>query len=304
MKKVLKYLGMWVLSTIAGAIIALIPAMILMAILGKDNPWPLVIISLFADLVPLYVFWKRRYVNLSFLWSEKAKRIYLWVIIAGLGYYLAETFLEQYITFPDEDGDWSKTLESMMRNPLGIIDVCIIAPILEEAICRGAILRAMLKKNWNYWVAIVASAAVFGLAHMNLTQGVPAFIWGIFIGWIYYRTRSIWPGVLIHMVNNTIATVAGLCLPETAMTPEQTTPLIYTLIAVPLGLAILAVALKKIDNKADDVDLSIPLLDDEDYKALRLAEATQSYMPPTDAPVVGTPVEPVNDTMVDDTPTE
>ena len=296
MIKALKYIGVWLLTMIVGALIAAIPASIFVVAFDKGYTWSLVLAMLFADLLPLYVFWKRRYTNFSFLWSERAKQFYLWVLIAGLGYFLVEVFLEQYISFPDEDGDWKEALGAMMQNPLGIIEVCLLAPIVEEAVCRGAILRALLKKNWNCWVAIVVSAMVFGLAHMNLTQGVPAFVWGIFIGWIFYRTRSIWPGVIIHMMNNTFATIASFCLPETALSPEWTTPLIYTLVFVPVGLFLLVIAIKKINRMADDVDLSIPFLDEEDIKALRQAEAARAYVT-VDAPiVVGTPMERIRNT--------
>jgi len=40
---------------------------------------------------------------------------------------------------------------------------------------------------------------------MNLYQGIPTFFAGIFLGWIYYRTRSIWPGVLAHALNNAVS---------------------------------------------------------------------------------------------------
>ena len=48
---------------------------------------------------------------------------------------------------------------------------------------------------------------LFSLVHMNPVQMPHAFLIGILLGWLYYRTDSIIPGVVWHWVNNTIAYV-------------------------------------------------------------------------------------------------
>ena len=70
---------------------------------------------------------------------------------------------------------------------------------------RGAILRALLQGTSRHWVAIVMSALLFALIHMNPAQMPHAFCLGLLLGWMYYRTRSIIPGIMVHWVNNTVA---------------------------------------------------------------------------------------------------
>ena len=314
MKKALKYIGVWLLIQIVVSIVLIIPAVIIMLALegvldyGYDDgkTWIIAIILLLIDLVTLYVFWKRRYANLSFLWSEQAKRLYFWIIVASIGYIIVDWHLEELLPFAEWESETLETLSQLVVNPIGFITAAFVAPVVEEVVFRGAILRALLQKKWNPWYAILISAAIFGIIHMNLTQGFSAFAVGIFMGWLFYRTRSIWPGVIIHMMNNTISSLWDF-LPENTFSSVPLSPMGYLLVFVPVGLFLLVIAIKKINSMADDVDLSIPLLDDEDLKALRYAEAARANMTVNAPIVVGSPmepIEPIDDVMNDDMPTE
>ena len=310
MVKALKYFGVWLLIQIVVAIVFIVPAAIIMLGLestmdfGYDvgKTWLLALCMILINLVIIYVFWKRRYSNLSFLWSEKAKRLYFWVIIASIGYIMADWNLEELLPFADWESEDLELLNQLVGNPIGIITASIVAPVVEEVVFRGAILRALLQKKWSPWIAIVISAAIFGIIHLNLTQGVSAFVVGIFMGWLFYRTRSIWPGVILHMMNNTISSLWSY-LPENTFSSIPLSPTGYLLLFVPVGLFLLVIGIQKINLMADSVDLSIPFLDRDDMKALQYAQATQGYyMPPVDAPVVvGAPIEPMDDSIEDST---
>jgi membrane protease YdiL (CAAX protease family) len=91
----------------------------------------------------------------------------------------------------------------------GYLTIGIAAPLLEEFIFRGLILTGLLKK-YNPQKAIIWSAVIFGFIHLNPWQFVPAFIIGIFIGWVFYHTKSVWPGVFIHFINNSFSFYIGL----------------------------------------------------------------------------------------------
>lgn len=82
-----------------------------------------------------------------------------------------------------------------------VVMVCILAPVLEEMFFRGIILRSFLRQ-YPKWTAIVGSATLFGFAHMNLYQFVAAFSIGLFLGWLYERTRSLLPCIWLHAVYN------------------------------------------------------------------------------------------------------
>ena len=52
--------------------------------------------------------------------------------------------------------------------------------------------------------------------HGNIAQGVHAFIIGLALGWMYMRTKSVLPGIVLHWVNNTIAYLMFNLMPHMA----------------------------------------------------------------------------------------
>ena len=93
------------------------------------------------------------------------------------------------------------------------IAASILAPICEELLCRGLICRGLLTRS-KPWVAIVVSAMIFALLHGNLQQGTAAFGLGLFMGWVYYKTHSLWATITIHFVNNTLSQVMMGLFPD------------------------------------------------------------------------------------------
>lgn len=77
----------------------------------------------------------------------------------------------------------------------------IAGPICEEIIFRGVTLH-YARKALPFWTANIVQAALFGLYHMNLMQGIYAFLVGIFCGYIYYYGKSIYLPILFHILFN------------------------------------------------------------------------------------------------------
>ena len=95
---------------------------------------------------------------------------------------------------------YKQMFKGMMQNNMGFVAVAILVPIAEEMVFRGAITG-----HQKRWIAIVTSAALFGLVHGNMLQGLNAFAMGLLLGWMYVRTRSIVPGVVMHFTNNSLS---------------------------------------------------------------------------------------------------
>ena len=99
----------------------------------------------------------------------------------------------------------------LAHNPIGILVLCIIAPIAEEYLIRGLMMRKMLRWNISPWYAIIASSIMFGLIHLNPAQIPGPIILGIVMAWMCYRTRSLNPGIIIHITNNTLCRIPEEC---------------------------------------------------------------------------------------------
>lgn len=109
---------------------------------------------------------------------------------------------------PDVPEWFEKIMDQMMEGPVWItlISVSVFAPLFEEWLCRGLVLRGLLQKT-HPASAILVSAAFFAILHMNPWQALPAFLLGILFGYVYYRTGSLKLTMLMHCVNNTMAVI-------------------------------------------------------------------------------------------------
>lgn len=90
------------------------------------------------------------------------------------------------------------------RGGWAILTSVVAAPILEEVLFRGIVQRSLVEHIGRFR-GIVAAAAIFAIVHFIPQQIVNAFFVGLILGFIYYRTRSIIPVILIHALNNALA---------------------------------------------------------------------------------------------------
>lgn len=87
----------------------------------------------------------------------------------------------------------------------GFVTVCVLAPIIEEILFRGILLRGLLQNGVSPIAAIFLSSFLFGLAHLNPWQFLGAGILGSIFGYVYYRTKSLWLPMFLHALNNCIS---------------------------------------------------------------------------------------------------
>ncbi len=84
----------------------------------------------------------------------------------------------------------------------------LLAPLLEEALCRGALWQAV-RRIAGRPQTVVVTAAVFALLHMQngglLLELPHRFLVGLFLGWLRLHGGSVWPCMVAHAVLNTAA---------------------------------------------------------------------------------------------------
>ncbi len=119
------------------------------------------------------------------------------LLMVGMG--LWTNYLTEFTGLPDI---MEETFRQAMNSPLGIISIVVLAPIVEELFFRGAIQGYLMRKWDNPMWAVAVSALIFGVMHGNPVQIFFAFILGIALGWMYYRTGSLLPCMLMHFANN------------------------------------------------------------------------------------------------------
>ena len=114
--------------------------------------------------------------------------------------------------------------------------VCFLAPVFEEILFRGLILRQL--EPYGKKFAILASAFLFGMFHGNLVQTPYAFVAGLVLGYVAIEYNVIWAMVL-HMINNLLLgdTLARL----TESLPELAQEIIFAVVIWGFAIAALMI---------------------------------------------------------------
>ena len=143
--------------------------------------------------------------------------VLIWTALLALGSIpLSDAFSS--LTNVKMPADALQLLTTLVTHPWGWIAVGVLVPIAEEMVFRGAILRTLLNlcgHRWR-WGAIVLSALLFGVVHGNMAQMLNATLMGCLLGWLYYRSGSIAPGIVFHIVNNSVAVLLVRMMPGSA----------------------------------------------------------------------------------------
>ncbi len=180
--------------------------------LQPDDPIMLVAISATASIITLLLFLWRKWtpVGKTYIQSKPWATL-IWSGVAAIGVVIPSVWLqEQMPALPDTAGEM---LTKIISTPGGYFVIALLAPVVEEVVFRGAILRALLSSMQSKWGAICISAALFAFIHFNPAQTPHAFLMGLLMGWLYMRTGSIVPGVVFHWANNTVAYLIAVAYP-------------------------------------------------------------------------------------------
>lgn len=85
-----------------------------------------------------------------------------------------------------------------------VLGIGIFGPVVEEVIFRGIFFN-ILAGRLGLPVAAILSSIIFGLVHAQLNVGISTFVSGLYLCYMAARTRSLMPGIMLHVINNTLA---------------------------------------------------------------------------------------------------
>lgn len=132
-----------------------------------------------------------------------------WIVAAYVGFiafsagWVALLQIHQKDDLPDQLGADTSTVALLAVAFL----VCVVAPIAEEFFFRGYFFGAL--RNWKgFWPAALITGTVFGGIHVGsapLGYLVPLGVLGVVLCALYARTRSLYPCITLHAINNSIA---------------------------------------------------------------------------------------------------
>jgi len=157
------------------------------------------------SVLDITLFLTARWAKVSPTWIRtRPWSVLFWSVIAALGTVIPSAWATELM--PDLPNIVEKEFDTILASRWGYLSIGILAPLAEEIVFRGAILKSLLTK-YRPWTAIAVSALLFSAGHLNPAQMPHAFVMGLLLGWMYWRTGSILPGMAYHWANNSAAYV-------------------------------------------------------------------------------------------------
>ena len=129
-------------------------------------------------------------------------------MLVGSSAWLVNLTLVSQLNLPEGP---TKVLEGLINElPLvpTILAIAVLPAVAEEIVFRGVLARSLARQH-RPWLAVVMSAAVFGIYHLVPQQVVATFLLGCLLGFFTLRSRSLLPAMVIHFLNNAIAVVVS-----------------------------------------------------------------------------------------------
>ncbi len=164
-------------------------------------------VALAAVIIVEFIFYKNDYVAEDRTFFKKPLNI---ILIAVLGAAASHGFslLISLLNLGNVAGDYSAVENEIFGAGVifTILRALILAPVAEELVFRGLVFRRM-KEYTSFWPAAIVSAIFFGIYHLNLEQGIYAFIFGLILAAVYNRFNNIFAPILLHFFANLLSVI-------------------------------------------------------------------------------------------------
>ena len=189
--------------------------------LGFASPW---LLGLLALVPVLYLLWRVSSVPRG-LWligaiPGKPLRDLLW---GALGFVAAVTLVMATIQATVLLGEWLGQETPVLGHPMLKALVASDSPVGSVMLIASAVLAGLIQSvmaevlgEGNRWGIVLVASGVFAMIHADFVnwdnwQTLPGlFVLGLVLGWLYERSGSLWPGILVHIGFNILNIAVAL----------------------------------------------------------------------------------------------
>ncbi|HOO28155.1 MAG TPA: CPBP family intramembrane metalloprotease [Lachnospiraceae bacterium] len=143
-------------------------------------------------------------------------RTMLLLLLLGAAVQIAVSYILFFLLSlsPSLSDEYMSMLSPLLSlSPAAVLYAGILSPVGEECIFRGVIL-GYAKENTRFYLANFLQAALFGVFHGNLVQGIYAFLLGLLLGYLVKLSGSVFGGIIFHSALNFAGLYLERLLPE------------------------------------------------------------------------------------------
>jgi membrane protease YdiL (CAAX protease family) len=156
------------------------------------------------------------------------------IVALGFGSCVVMTMILSIVSalFPGLFENYNRLMEELAVDSslLTIPYVVLLGPVAEELVFRGTILDR-LKTSFSFWTANVIQAALFGVFHLNVIQGLYAFCLGLVLGLVVKVTGTIIGSMMTHILFNGTTELMGL-VPQSVVEQYAFVEVLLVIVAV------------------------------------------------------------------------
>ncbi|MCB0283289.1 MAG: CPBP family intramembrane metalloprotease [Calditrichaeota bacterium] len=161
--------------------------------------------------IPVYYSYKKNYdINTLFRFRPVSLNIIFYAIILGISLTIITDEIDRIIRMIVPP---SEAMQELMGEPkingigswiIMALGSVILSPVAEEGLFRG-FLQVTLENKGDVTRAVLLTSVSWALIYMNPYWAIPVFIFGVFLGYLSWKTKSIWPAVSMHAIQSFIA---------------------------------------------------------------------------------------------------
>jgi uncharacterized protein len=128
-----------------------------------------------------------------------------WLVAAFFAYYALAIVYALIFSPPEEELPKELGAEDSVGLAIatGVLLIAV-APVAEELFFRGFLYQAF-RNSFGIWPGAILSGLVFGVIHFEFFKLVQLAILGVILALLFEKTQSLWPPIMLHAINNTLA---------------------------------------------------------------------------------------------------
>jgi uncharacterized protein len=138
------------------------------------------------------------------------------LIIILLGVNLVNNLIMLALGVEVQAEQFSNLMASLDQPAALLITGILFAPLLEETIFRGFLFNG-LRQKWGWAAAALVSSAIFATGHLSIAAFIPTFALGFLFAYLFQKSNSIWPGIILHTLINSVSLCALLTVMQSGI---------------------------------------------------------------------------------------
>jgi len=190
-------------------------------------------------------------------WPEPGQVIWSLLGILALAVLIAELTYWSDLVFPMPDAIKTAYLDAVTADTvpelLALVLAAAVAPGLCEEVAFRGFFQPMLRSRFGKHLGITLAAVLFAMMHLDPWHLLALFFIGLFLGYLYAWTGSLWVPVLAHFMNNATSVVLIYLAPDTSLSQMHEPPPRWL---VPVSFVALVATIRWFVSRAGKEDAS------------------------------------------------